>query len=185
VLTDTETRARPRGLAAIVEDDAAFRQWYERCAPRVYAYVLSRSGSASLAEEITQAVFVEAVRRPWTYDGREDAVPWLCGIARHQLARHFRRGSRQLPWMTTPAVREIDVPGDAAWRSVEARDRIRVALGTLPSLQRAALIFRFLDGLSVREVAQLLHRTEDATESLLRRARENFSRAYRETSDDG
>jgi RNA polymerase sigma-70 factor (ECF subfamily) len=185
VLTDTETRARPRGLAAIVEDDAAFRQWYERCAPRVYAYVLSRSGSASLAEEITQAVFVEAVRRPWTYDGREDAVPWLCGIARHQLARHFRRGSRQLPWMTTPAVREIDVPGDAAWRSVEARDRIRIALGTLPSLQRAALIFRFLDGLSVREVAQLLHRTEDATESLLRRARENFSRAYRETSDDG
>jgi len=86
--------------------------------------------------------------------------------------------------MTTPAVREIDVTGDAAWRSVEARDRIRVALGTLPSLQRAALIFRFLDGLSVREVAQLLHRTEDATESLLRRARDNFSRAYRETSDD-
>src|SRR6185369_15007563 len=74
------------GLAAIVRDDVAFRAWYDRTAPRVYAYLLSRCGSQPLAEELLQATFVEVVRRPATFDGRGDVIPWLIGIARHQLA---------------------------------------------------------------------------------------------------
>ena len=54
------------------------------------------------------------------------------------------------------------------------------ALRSLPTLQRAAIVLRYLDGLSVREVAAAIGKSESATESLLSRGREQFRRAFRE-----
>jgi RNA polymerase sigma-70 factor (ECF subfamily) len=172
-------------LRSIVDDDIAFRAWYDRSAPRVFSYLMARLGSSALAEELTQAVFVEAVRRPGTFDGREDAVPWLIGIARHRLARHFRDHARLNRWATEAVVRPIDAvaPDDVVWQAADLRGRIRFALDRLPTLQRAALILRYMDDLPVRQVGRRLGRSEAATESLLRRARERFEREYRGADD--
>jgi RNA polymerase sigma-70 factor (ECF subfamily) len=176
-------------LSAIVADDLAFRAWYERTAPRVYAYLMSRCGSDELAEELLQAVFVEVLRRPDTYDGRTDVVPWLIGIARHRLARHYRELARAGHWARDASIRPIDVATheaaghDAGWQAADLQGRIRYALEAIPVLQRAALVLRFMDDLSVREVARHLHRGEDATESLLRRARDRFEREFRGDDD--
>lgn len=51
-------------------------------------------------------------------------------------------------------------------------------MGQVPADQRIALLFRYLDGMSVREVAHAIGRSEKATESLLARGREGFRRAY-------
>jgi RNA polymerase sigma factor (sigma-70 family) len=88
--------AEPVNLNAIVADQAAFRDWYEQGLPRVYRYLLARSGGdADLAEELTQQTFVEGVRRRRSFDGRSDAVTWLCGIGRHKLVDHYRRSGRE------------------------------------------------------------------------------------------
>lgn len=168
-------------LATLVADDASFRAWYEAVAPRVYAYLYSRCGNVATAEELTQETFVEVVRNPRTYDGRADAVPWLIGVARHRLARylHSRAAERE------PSVREIppDIGGDGPSHAGEERELIRIALSRLPAIQRAALMFRFFDDLPVRDIARTLGRSEDATESLLRRARAAFEAAYNEARD--
>lgn len=184
-MLDADLEAPPdRGLQNTLESDVAFRIWYERCAPRVYAYLMTRCGSANLAEELTQAVFVEAVRRPDTFDGRADPVPWLCGIARHRLAAHYRERARADRWSMGGDIRPIAAAShDAAWQAADLQTRIRFALDALPVLQRAALILRYLDDLPVRAVARNLHRSEAATESLLRRARERFEREFRGTDD--
>jgi RNA polymerase sigma-70 factor (ECF subfamily) len=177
-------RTGPTNLVAIVGNDVAFRSWYERNAPRVYAYLLSRCGSQPLAEELLQATFVEVVRRPATFDGRGDAVPWLIGIARHQLARNYRKRAREERWWGTGDVREIEpATSGNEFHAARLGADIRVALQSLPPYQQAALVFRFLDGLSVRDVAAHLGRSEDATESLIRRARTQFERAYRGAAD--
>jgi RNA polymerase sigma-70 factor (ECF subfamily) len=171
-------------LVAIVEDDRAFHDWYERTAPRVYAYLLSRCASDALAEELLQATFVEVVRRPATFDGRADPVPWLIGIARHQLARHYRQRHQGERWWHGMTVQEIEPVADGEeFHAARVGADIRTALQSLPVLQQAALVFRFLDGLSVRDVAAHLGRSEAATQSLLRRARIQFERAYRGESD--
>jgi RNA polymerase sigma-70 factor (ECF subfamily) len=174
-----EANAPGVDLVAIVDDDRAFRLWYERTAPRVFAYLIARCGSEPIAEELLQAVFVEVVRRPFTYDGQRDPVPWLIGIARHHLAKFYRERHRgEGSWHD--GIRPIDPLADhhglqAATVGVD----IRTALQSLPALQQAVLIFRFMDGLSVREVADQIGRSVPATESILRRARAQFERAYR------
>src|SRR3970040_1641540 len=82
-------------LEAIVADEAIFRAWYDAVLPRVYRYLLSRCGhDVALAEELTQQTFVEAIRRRRQFDGRSDAVTWLCTIGRNKLVDHFRHAGR-------------------------------------------------------------------------------------------
>lgn len=165
-------------LAAIVEDEARFRDWYDATLPRVYRYLAARcGGDDALAEELTQQTFVQALRHRHRFDGRSDVVTWLCAIARNRLVDHHRRQGRDARRQEQLAFEEGH-GADAAWRALEARDAVQAAVARLPTEQRLALLFRYLDGLSVRDIAAALGRSEKATESLLSRAREGFRRAH-------
>lgn len=164
--------------------ERAFRAWYDAVLPRVYGYVMAHAAAGpELAEDITQQTFVEALRDHDRFDGRSDVVTWLCAIARHKLADHYRRLDREERRQLRLEVRAIET-GDAdvaPWSAVEDRELVQRALATLPPLQRAALLFRYLDGSSTREIASALHRSESAVESLLSRARTNFRFAFGES----
>ena len=58
------------------------------------------------------------------------------------------------------------------------------ALRQLPDIERTALVLRYLDDLSVREVAAMLGRSVDGTDALIRRAKERFRAIYPEAFDD-
>jgi RNA polymerase sigma-70 factor (ECF subfamily) len=138
---------------------------YDRAVPQVYGYLLPRCGNVALAEDLTAETFMAAVDAV-----RRDTVPsmsvaWLIGVARHKLDDE-------------PA--PDDDPWDAALDAARARD----VLSALGAHHRAALTLRYLDGLSVPEVAEHLGRTVHATEALLVRARIAFRRAYEEACDD-
>lgn len=166
-----------RRWSALRRDEAAFRDWYEATLPRVYRYLLVRcGGDAPLAEELTQQTFMAAVSRWRQFDGRSDSTTWLCSIGRNKLVDHARRGQRDEHRHTRLVAGH---PGsDTGWRASELRDQVESALRQLPSDQRTALILRYLDDLSVRDIGRLFGRSEKAAESLLTRARERFRRAY-------
>jgi RNA polymerase sigma-70 factor, ECF subfamily len=172
-------RDRPQfDLRAAVADDVLFRRFYEETAPRVYAFLYSRTGSVTTAEELTQETFVEIVRNPAKYDGRLDPVPWMIGVARHRLLRHVR-ATRQADERAREVVREINpIAGDSS-RALETHDLVESALRGLTLEQRTALLLRFSEDMTVRDVAKAIGRSENATESLLRRARASFEVAYR------
>jgi RNA polymerase sigma-70 factor (ECF subfamily) len=167
-------------LGEAVRDDAAFEIWYRRTVPRVYSYLASRClGDDDLAQELTQQTYVAAVTGRAPFDGRSDQVTWLCGIARHKLADHFRRLEREERGRMAITVRELAVDA-AAGRRPAFEDRVLIAdaLRGLPTAQRAVLTFVALDGLPVAEAARLMGRSFAATQSLLARARESFRRTY-------
>ena len=170
---------------ALATDDA-FDAWYRRTLPRVYSYLLSRCGNdATLAEELTQQTFIAAVDLRSRYDGRSDTVTWLCGIARHKLADHFRRVERDERRRMRLEVREIQLAEAAHEPDLDDRAAIEDALRSLPVAQQAVLVFVVLDDLPVAEAARLMGRSASATQSLLHRARDGFRRAYRgDLADD-
>lgn len=164
-------------LDAIVTDEAAFRAWYDAALPRVYRYLLSRCGhDVALAEELTQQTFVQAIRHRHQFDGRSDAVTWLCTIGRNKLVDHFRHVGRD----QRRQLRLMDGGNDpgVSWRADAIRQSVETTLDRLSADQRLVLVFRYLDGLSVREIAAAIGRSESGTESLLVRAREAFRRAH-------
>jgi RNA polymerase sigma-70 factor (ECF subfamily) len=168
-------------LQLALADDLAFEAWHRRTLPRVYSYLLSRcAGDVSLAEELTQQTFVAAIAQRSRFDGRSDTVTWLCGIARHKLADHFRSIEREGRRQMQMEIRQIDLDARPAHQSgPEDRMMITETLRSLPVSQRAVLVFVVIDDLPVAEAARLLGKSVKATESLLFRARESFRRTYR------
>jgi RNA polymerase sigma-70 factor (ECF subfamily) len=178
----TSLGAELLSLNTIVADQAAFRSWYELALPRVYRYLLARcGGDPDLAEELTQQTFVEGVRLRATFDGRSDAVTWLCGIGRHKLVDHFRKARRDTERQLR-IVSEWSAGQSQAWSQQELRSGIETALAELSGEQRIVMILRYLDQMPVREIASTIGRSEKATESLLSRAREAFRKAYGATN---
>jgi RNA polymerase sigma-70 factor (ECF subfamily) len=174
-------------LLVALATDGAFESWYGRTLPRVYSYLLSRCGNdRTLAEELTQQTFIAAIDRRSGYDGRSDTVTWLCGIARHKLADHFRVVEREERRRMRLDVREIRLADGAVHApGLDDRAAIEDALRSLPAAQRAVLVFVVLDDLPVAEAARLMGRSAAATQSLLHRARDGFRRAYRgDLADD-
>lgn len=116
---------------------------------------------------------VAALKRP---DPPSVSVAWLIGIARHKLVDHWRRSERERRGLAAVGAEETDDP----WEELLDTSAAYAALGRLPGPQRAALALRYLDGLSVAEVAEHLDRTVQGTETLLVRARAALRRIYRE-----
>ena len=151
---------------------------YDDALAEVYGYLYARCRNRADAEDVTSEVFmgaVDAVRR----GAPEVSTAWLIGIARHKLVDHWRRTEREQRRLHAVAD-EPDVavanddPWDAHLDALVARD----VLDRLGVHHRSALTLRYLDGLSVPEVATVLDRTVHATEALLVRARRAFREVY-------
>jgi len=151
---------------------------YDQALPDVYGYLVRRCGDRATAEDLTADVFmaaVDALRRPVA---PQLTVGWLIGTARHKLVDHWRRAEREQRRLSAVAGANVDTAGDTGWDvhldAVVARD----VLTRLGAHHRTALVLRYLDDLSVPQVAEILGRTVHATEALLVRARIAFRSAY-------
>lgn len=152
---------------------------YDHALGEVYGYLYRRCRSVELAEELTSATFVTAALRQTS--GPELTVGWLITVARHKLIDHWRREAVAQRSMT---LLEGGRPGRVdPWDEVLDADRSHRVLELLPPHYRAALTLRYLDDLSVPEVADTMNRTVRGTESLLVRARQAFRERYEQTDD--
>lgn len=156
---------------------------YDSALGDVFGYLASRCGSDGLAEELTAETFLAAVDAVGRRSVPELTVAWLIGVARHKLVDHWRRRERE-----TRLLRAVGVPpnGEAAGDDWDVQLDALVAQEALAALgahHRSALVLRYLDGLPVREVADLLGRTVGATEVLIVRARAAFRARYEALTD--
>ena len=154
---------------------------YDDAVGDVFGYLLARCRNRTVAEDLTSEVFMGALDAATR--GQVDAVTtaWLIGIARHKLIDHWRRAERDERRLSAVADHSSTAADDDPW---DAQLDVLAARDTLERLgahHRAALTLRYLDGLSVPQVAAALDRTVHATEALLMRAK----RAFREHYDHG
>ena len=156
---------------------------YDAALPEVYGYLLPRCGDRTVAEDVTSEVFLAAVDAVGRGTVPDLTVAWLIGVARHKLVDHWRRTAREERRLHRVAAEPEpeDDPWDAHIDAVAARH----VLAELGAHHRSALTLRYLDGLSVPEVARALDRTVHATEALLVRARAAFRRALPDHPEGG
>jgi RNA polymerase sigma-70 factor (ECF subfamily) len=170
--------------AAVADPGPGLLALYDTALPRVYGYLLSRCGIASLAEDLTAETFLAAVDAVRSDNPPPISTPWLVGVARHKLADHWRRKAREDRRLSSVASAAWDGgASDDPWDAQIDAVRARATLAGLSAAHQAVLTLRYLDDLPVPEVADLLERTVHATEALLVRARGAFRRAYEAEED--
>jgi len=143
----------------------------------IYGYLLGMVGDVEQAEDLTQDTFLKAYKAlPRTPD---PALPaWLYRIATNTALDALRR--RRLRWLPfTPGDEERwpDPAPDLPTRCAE-QEAVRRALAALTPPQRACLLLRARDGLTLDEVAWALGLSIGAAKMTLYRAKERFRVAY-------
>ena len=169
---DHSPRAEELVLAAVARakdgDDDALRYLYLCYADNVYGYVCSIVRDEYEAEDVTQQIFAKLMTALGRYEPR--LVPfsaWILRVA-HNAAIDHVRARRPVP---LAEVHPPDAAGDDGAGSRERFADLRLALAALPDEQRDVIVLRFLVGLSPREIAERMGRSEDAVHGLQHRGR--------------
>lgn len=173
---EVEHNDRDPAIAAAVGraqagDSEALRFLYLRYKNNVYGYVLSIVRDDHEAEDVTQQVFLKLMAVIDKYEPRQ--VPftaWIVRVARN-VAVDYQRQRRAIP---CAEVFEPSHPADDGLR--ERRWTIEHALEALPEDQRGVVVLRHLVGLSPREIADRLGRSEASIHGLHHRARQTLRR---------
>ena len=156
---------------------------YDRALPQVYGYLVARVGTPAVAEDLCSETFLAAVTAIEAGTLRRPTVAWLIGVARHKLVDHWRRQAREDRRLH--ALADLTGPVDDPWDAHLEIGHAHHVLAGLGPHHRSALVLRYLDGLSVPEVAAALGRTVHATEALLVRARRAFRAVYEPNPEPG
>jgi RNA polymerase sigma-70 factor (ECF subfamily) len=161
-------------------DEEAFAALYQRRQGSVYRFALRMTGRPSLAEDVTQEVFMVLVREAQGYDPeRGGLLPYLIGIARKKVLRHLGRetlyagGDGSHPEPAAPDDPFLDLS-----RS-EVVGRVRSAVQDLPTPFREAIVLCDLEGMAYAEAAQALDCPIGTVRSRLHRGRRELFRKLR------
>jgi RNA polymerase sigma-70 factor (ECF subfamily) len=166
--------------AVLSGDMAAWRTWYAQHFDQLADYARWRCGGLlDLADDVIQETWLTAVRRLRTFD--PDKGPfgaWLRGIAAN-AARNCIRARRRESKRSRPLRPGEDLPAATPDPvAVEKAERSALALAALPDHYEAVLRAKYLDQLTVEQIAVQSNTSPKAVESLLTRARQAFRGAY-------
>jgi len=179
-------------------DEDAFAHLYREKHPAIYRFALHMSGSATVAEDVTQEVFMALIRQPDHFDPHRGTLNgFLFGIARNHLRKRWEADRRLVPFagnadhldnllLAAPAANARNVNGNSngnghasgmpalaedEFASAEAVSRVRQAISTLPENYREAVILCELEEMTYDEAALALGCPVGTVRSRLHRGR--------------
>lgn len=143
----------------------AFAKLYEKHFDQVYNYLLKRLNDEAQASDLTQQTFTNALKKISAYQVQSvPFIAWLYTIARNLLIDYYRQSERLVQLED-----EVISLGDLASQASDL-DQINRALGQLSSQEQQVVNLRLVEGLSLEETAQVLHKSKGATSTILYRA---------------
>lgn len=155
-------------------DPAAAREFYDAYAARIHRFILHAlgPGNDADAEDILQETFMALAEGLPFFRGQSSLFTYACAIAHRKTVSFVRSRARRGALMrdhTAEVVRLIIEP---------APDQdLKNAMASLSAEHRRVLILKYVEDLSVGEIAAVLTISEHAVESRLARARKALTRA--------
>jgi RNA polymerase sigma-70 factor, ECF subfamily len=157
--------------AMAVERDRLIRE-FQRDRLRLIAYIRALVGDADLTEDLFQEVSVVVLQKLDEFTAGRDLQAWCRGIARNVILRERQKSRRLRTFEGDRIVELVDAAFAEHPDPVEGRHSLlRGCIRMLASPSRNLLELRYDSGLSLRDVAQRLGRTEAAVQVALSRVR--------------
>lgn len=157
-------------------DPDAIAEWVAAYSDDLYRFVYHQvGGSQQDAEDIVQETFIAALKAIRSFRGDSKLRTWLFSIAAHKIADAYRTAAHR-PQIAETTEDMIETVGGGAiperiFEQSETRAVVRQGLALLPPHYRTALVLKYVEGLSVDDMAQVMRRSGKSIESILGRAR--------------
>jgi len=147
-------------------DQEAFAQLYEEYFDKIYRYLALRVGNEMEAEDMTQQVFLNALRSISSFKWK--GVPfsaWLFRIAHNQAVDHLRRKKKRAAVPLDESLSSGDSPHATTELKMDIEQLLR-ATKRLTEAQREVISLRFTSELSIAQVAKVMGKSQGAVKAL-------------------
>lgn len=148
-----------------------FSKIYNQYIEKIYRFIFLKVNSQEIAQDLTSETFLKGWESFKNGNKIENPQAFLYKIARNLVTDYYReKGRTQIVSAESRPI--IDPREDLEEEAMLRSDinTVRLALVNLPEDYQNVIIWYYLDGLPIPEVAKLLDRTEEATRVLLSRA---------------
>ena len=175
----------------LANDEQAFDRFFSENFARLYRFALTRlPDDPDGTREVVQIALTKAIRKLHTYRGESALFTWLCAITRNEMSDWLSKQVRYRQHIVlTEDYPEIQAAVDSFqapqsdnpeqnYQRTELVRLIQVALDRLPPKYGNVLEWKYIEGYSVNEIAGRLNLGNEATQSLLARAKRAFSDVY-------
>lgn len=152
-------------------DSEAFTEIYENNYSRIYSYIYYRVDSQEIAEDLASDVFVRLVKGIHTYrDKGRPIIAWLYTIAGNLVRDYYRKHGRiQLMPIDDREIVSYHDPAHQIDLDISIK-QLKSAIRHLTADQAQVIILKFIDGLSNRNIANVMGKPEGSIKSLQHRA---------------
>lgn len=167
--------------AVLAKERKSTAEFVGLCTDWIFGFVRRRlMPRAELVEDLMQEILLAAWQALPSYRQESNLRSWVLGIARHKLDDYYRRRilETDLPEDDDAGDLTVTPAFEEQLDSTSQQERIEKTLADLPEAYSLALLWRYRDEKSAREMAQLTGKTEKAIERLLARARQSFRRRW-------
>jgi RNA polymerase sigma factor (sigma-70 family) len=170
-------------------EDSAFEELFSRYSGRIRSYASGILADRDCAEDVTQEVFISALRRLRNTERPIAFRPWIYQIARNACIDELRRNRHNVEIPLDDAREWSDGEGDLLAREpgpelvIESKQQLedlRGAFRGISELHHRILVLRELEGLSYNEIGDRLGMSRPVVESTLFRARRRLAEEYGE-----
>lgn len=146
---------------------------YREHSVSVYRFLYAKTGSAEIAEELTQETFYQAVKCIDRFDGSSKITTFLFGIAKNVWMNEYRRRKRSaVPLEDADSISTPSAESDVL--SAMGRDAILKAIHGIREPGREVLYLRLLGSLSFSEIGSILGQTENWSRVTFYRAKQQL-----------
>ena len=154
-------------IASVADGPSDLETLFRAHEPAISRFLVGMVGDVTLAEDLLQETFVEALRSPDRVATADSQEAWLFGVARHRALTALRGRSRLSAALLRLASRERQP-------SIELTADVRGVVELLAGLEpedRALVLLRYVHGFGAPELARLTGRSPEAIRKRLERAR--------------
>ncbi|NLC68150.1 MAG: RNA polymerase sigma factor [Clostridiaceae bacterium] len=163
-----------------------FISLYQSHVDEIYRYVFLRTGlDVALAEDITQEIFIDVFKGMGRFKGLCSNRTWIFKIAKNKIADFYRKQYRQkveFVDIDDSITDGLDDPLQDTESMVESAFESQMVcecLNRIPEHYRITLILKYVDGKSIKQIAEITDKSSKAIESLLKRSKNTFIKEYR------
>lgn len=148
-----------------------FSKIYDQHIDKIYRFIFVKVNSQEIAEDLTSETFLKGWRSFQNPRDIENPSAFLYKIARNLVIDHYRQKAKK----NTVRVEDfniIDTRSNLEENAILASDLnvVMRAIGGLKNNYQTVIIWRYLDDLSISEMAEMLQKSEEATRVMIHRA---------------
>lgn len=162
-------------------DTDAFEAIYERYYQQIYYYIDKMLNDKSLADDLTQETLIKVLGGLKDADEEKNLSPWIFKIAHNTCVDYFRKSRFNFELIDNINCYEAEANSpEYHLLNKEKQNKIKEVLLRITGKYQKALLLRDFNDISYREIASLLMLNESTVKTLIRRARQQFQKAYAE-----